>query len=84
MCDDCFPQILTFEEFCTELCAFRERWSQESFWRESFRQRQQHIDRLLTFFGSMDGNVDQISAAGANLQAAILEYKLRNGLRLLR
>jgi len=85
MCDECFPiqKAVTFNDFCTRLCDFRQLWSDVNFWRKSGEERVEIIDSLISDFGVMDGTSEQIETAGIGLKAVIVEYKIRNGLRLL-
>jgi hypothetical protein len=85
MCDECFPPltVLSYEDFCTQLCNFRMMWSDPKFWEMPFKQRDNIINEMVSAFGVMEGDPHQINNAGSVLRATIVEYKLRNGLRLL-
>lgn len=63
----------TFADFCEMLMQFRQSWSNPAV----LANPTPHIDKLLTAFGEMKGNADEIETAGMGLRASIMECKLR-------
>lgn len=67
------PGRVTFVDFCEQLMKFREAWNSPAV----LANPTPHVDALLTAFGKMEGNPDEIETAGMGLRASIMECKLR-------